>query len=290
MTQKKKSSLQIPRGLYYGLIAVFTLALLVSLVLLARYFVDSWRTNQEYDALASIRDQHLATATTSDPTTTTGEGLPSTSVDPSQGTSASQPVDPTVAGGILPEYQAIYEMNSELVGWIQIPDTQIDYPVMQSSLDNRDFYLNHKFDKSWGDRGAIYAREQCDINKPSDNITLYGHHMRDGSMFAGLDKFKRKDFWETHQTFTFDTLYERHTYQIFAVFKTSASVGSGFRYHQMVDAADQAAFDEFITTIKSLAFYDTGITPQYGDKLLCLSTCEYSQPNGRFVVVAMRIS
>ncbi len=289
MSQKKKSSLKIPRGLYYGLIAAFSLALLISLILLARYFVDSWRTKQEYDALASIRDQHLATATTPGPTTT-GNGLPGTTADPSQGTTASQPVDPTESSGILPEYQALYEMNSDLVGWIQIPDTQINYPVMQSSLDNRDFYLDHKFDKSWGDRGAIYAREVCDINAPSDNITLYGHHMRDGSMFAGLDKFKQKSFWETHQTFTFDTLYERHTYQIFAVFKTTASLNSGFRYHQMVDAEDQAAFDEFVATIKSLAFYDTGITPQYGDKLLCLSTCEYTQANGRFVVVAMRIS
>ena len=77
---------------------------------------------------------------------------------------------------------------------------------------------------------------------------------------------------------------------VFAVFTTTASVGEGFRYHQFIDAYTEEEFNEFVSTCKELAFYETGITPKYGDKFITLSTCEYSQKNGRFVVVAKRIS
>ena len=112
--------------------------------------------------------------------------------------------------------------------------------------------------------------------------------MKDGSMFSGLDHYQKKDFWEEYPTIRFDTLYARQTYTVFAIFKTTASVGEGFNYHLFEDAEDEAEFDEFVSTCKKLAFYDTGITPEYGDKLITLSTCEYTQENGRLVVVAVR--
>ena len=107
-------------------------------------------------------------------------------------------------------------------------------------------------------------------------------------MFARLDNYLKKDFYEKYPSIRFDTLYERHTYTIFAVFTTTASVGRGFAYHLFEDAADEADFQDFVSTCKSLSLYETGITPVYGDKLITLSTCEYSQDNGRLVVVAVR--
>ena len=109
-------------------------------------------------------------------------------------------------------------------------------------------------------------------------------------MFAGLDYYVKKSFWESHQTFTFDTIFEHHTYQVIAIFRTSANIGEGFSYHQFENAADEEEFDTFIRTVKALALYDTGITAEYGDKIVCLSTCEYSLDNGRLVVVGKRIS
>jgi sortase B len=114
--------------------------------------------------------------------------------------------------------------------------------------------------------------------------------MRSGNMFHDLFKFRDKSFWETHKTFTFDTIIEQHTYEVVAVFKTTASVGKGFAYHLFVNAVDEAEFDKYISTCKKLAFYDTGVTAEYGDKLITLSTCEYSQVNGRLVLVAKRIN
>ena len=109
-------------------------------------------------------------------------------------------------------------------------------------------------------------------------------------MFACLGDYTSKRAWENNSLIFFDTLTEYHTYKIFAVFKTSANLGQGFRYHMFVDAANEQEFDEFVSTCKQLSFYDTGITPVYGDKLICLSTCEYTLDNGRLVVAAVRIT
>ena len=196
-----------------------------------------------------------------------------------------------VGGTVVPSVESgTVVAGGWVVGWITVPGTKIDYPVMQTP-NNKDYYLKRDFYHNWSDWGAIYAREACDVNKPSDNVVLYGHHMADGSMFAQLEtRYKRKSFWEEHQYLTFDTLYEKHTYQIIACFRTSANVGQGFPYHQFNEAANEEEFNAFIAEVKRLALYDTGLTAEYGDKLLTLSTCEYTLPNGRFVVVAKRIS
>jgi sortase B len=175
------------------------------------------------------------------------------------------------------------------VGWIKMEGTQMDYPVMQTP-DEPNYYLYRSFDKKDSARGSIYAREVCDLSEPSDNITIFGHNMADGSMFACLNNYVHKYNWDKNSLIFFDTLYEYHTYKIFAVFKTSANIGQGFSYHQFVDAENAAEFDEFVSTCKKLSFYDTGITPVYGDKLICLSTCEYTLDNGRLVVAAVRIT
>ena len=287
MEEKKRTPVKLSKVLYYFLLVVFAATFCVSLFLLGKYWLSSGQNSSEYDKLASIMASIQAnqpTTTVPDPSTTTQTTVPNGTVDPS----TTQPTDPTELV-MLPEYKAFYDMNNDTIGWISVPGTKINYPVMQTP-DNRDYYLKHNFNKQWSDWGAIYARENCDINAPSDNITLYGHHMMDGSMFAQLDFYKKKDYWQEHQTFSFDTLYEHHTYQIFAVFKTSGTSGKGYPYHQFVNAANEEAFNEFVNTIKDMSFYDTGITAEYGDKLLCLSTCEYTLDNGRFVVVAKRIS
>lgn len=115
--------------------------------------------------------------------------------------------------------------------------------------------------------------------------------MNDGSMFAGLMKYKEQSFWEEHKTISFDTLTDRCEYEVVAVFKTVVYTDSAesFRYYQFTDAENEAEFDEYIAKCKELALYDTGISAEYGDKLITLSTCEYSRTNGRLVVVAKRV-
>lgn len=290
---------------YYALIIIFAGVFVLSGIYLAGYFLETGSAEKEYDALASLYQQGMEGNQTPDSSGNAG-------VTGSTGSYDSTATKPTV---ILPELKPIYELNNDLIGWLNFPynDLKISHPVMQSPYDE-DFYLDHKFDREPNGEVAIgcpYIPLSCDVFKPSDKVVIYGHYLKGGGMFAPLKKYQDKSYWEEHQIFSFDTLYERHTYQIFAVFKTAATQYTadgepwGYPYHRSTNFASKEEFDQFISDIKGgaftdgeyqgVSFYDTGITPQYGDKLLCLSTCEYTMrnpdgtTNGRLVVVAVRI-
>ena len=272
---RKKIKLDIKKLTYYALIGVFALVFLGSAIYIADYYIHSAEAGSDYNDLQNQLEQNKATL----PPHTDPKPLPTDPV-----TGETIPTEPQ----ILPEYLSFYEQNSDMVGWITIPDTEVNYPVLQTP-NNKDYYLHRTFEKKRSDWGAIYAREVCDINLPSDNITLYGHNMSNGTMFADLHKFEEKSWWMDNRYIYFDTLYEYHTYEVFAVFVGTADLTIGFAYHLFDDAESEAEYNMFVENCKRLSLYDTGITPQPGDKLLTLSTCDKSQDEGRFVVVARRV-
>ena len=104
-------------------------------------------------------------------------------------------------------------------------------------------------------------------------------------------KYTDKSFWQEHKTITFNTLADRQEYEVVAVFKTFVYSDSpdSFKYYHFVNAEDEEEFNAYIEKCKSLSLYDTGVNAEYGDKLISLSTCEYSRQNGRLVVVAKRV-
>ncbi len=270
------------KPVYYVLLAILLAVFCISAFLVVNYYIEGQKQAENFDNLSQLVQQGNAQT-------------PPTEPAPTQGNAPEETQAPTVESGpsgiqsgMIPGYGAAFDMNQDMVGWIRIDGTKVNYPVMHTPNDP-DYYLKLNFDKEYSEWGSIYMREDCNIWTPSDNVTLYGHCMRDGSMFADLHKYLEKDFWETHQLVYFDTLFEYHVYEIFAVFKTSANLGEGFRYHLFVDAGSEAEYNEFVAECKRLSFYDTGITPEYGDKLVTLSTCEYTLDNGRLVVVARRI-
>ena len=121
-------------------------------------------------------------------------------------------------------------------------------------------------------------------------MTIYGHAMADGTMFGRLNRYKTKQFFDAHPYVKIWDLYEEHTYQVVCIFKTSGTYGEGFPYHLFDDFENEAEYEEFINGVRKLAIQDSGIETQYGDKFICLSTCEYTTANGRLVLVAKRIS
>lgn len=260
------------------LIILFSVTFLLSGGMLLSYYLNAQKQQDQFDQLALMVQQATPTAPHEDtPALTTEDEV----------TDVSEPAEPTQPQ-ILPEYEELSSLNSHVVGWLCIDGTRVNYPVMQTP-DAVDHYLHKDFYGNYSSHGCLYAREQCDVFFPSDNITIYGHNMKDGSMFADLLDYRSKSFWNNHRYITFNTLYARHTYEIFAVLITNARRDQGFPYHRFIDAETAEDFDAFITDCQSLSLYDTGITPVYGDKLITLSTCEYSQKVGRFVVVAKRI-
>lgn len=258
------------------IVVALMVTFVVSAFMVGKYFVNSKKSGDKYDELQQmVSKPQTQPAETEEDTEPTAESL--------------APQKKLKHHEVLPEYKDVYIRNGDMVGWIKIEGTKINYPVMQTK-ERRDYYLKRDFDGNASDWGTIYVREECDVNKPSDNVTIYGHNMADGSMFGELRNYGNKKYWEEHKQIFFDTLSEYHVYEIFSVFKTSANEGEGFAYHQMEDAANEKEFNDFVATCKQLSFYDTGVTPKYGDKLICLSTCEYTLDNGRLVVAARRIA
>ncbi len=273
------------KWIYNLLILLFVAVFVISAGYLGYYYIDAYRQQSRYDDLAEMMEHD----TTPRPTVSQDNGAEAT--DPIPETTFVEVTDPETGETVrlLSKFAELYTLNNDIVGWLTIPGTEINYPVMQTP-DTPDFYLKHNFDKESSSRGCLYAQEVCDVFSPSDNITIYGHRMRDGSMFAKLDEYMDRSFFEENPYIYFDTLSGLHTYKIVAVFLTTATAGQGFPYHEFVTAETPEAFDAFVDTCKNLSLYDTGVTPEHGDKLITLSTCEYSQTNGRLVVVAMRIA
>lgn len=177
-------------------------------------------------------------------------------------------------------YMELKSQNADFVGWIKIDDTNINYPVMQSSTPN--FYLRKNFYKKYSYYGTPYISELCNADK-SDNLIIYAHNMKNHKMFGDLEKYKSKDFYNSHRYIQFDTLNNKGTYEIISVFKTTPN---GFDYQNYTDFTDKEQFNTFMDKCRSLSLYDTETNSAYGDRLITLSTCEYSQKDSRLVVVA----
>jgi len=254
MSDKVKSRLMIAGAAFCAALFLFSGAML------CREYLDQQQSAEAFDEVAGLVKEDVELAD-----------------DPVQ-----EPEELTA----FEKYADVYAQNSDLVGWISIPGTRIDYPVMQTK-DNPNFYLKHAFDKSYSSYGVPYMQENCDIGI-SDNLVLYGHHMNNGSMFSDLCKYESEDFYREHKTIRFDTLTQQGEYEIVAVFKTVAYSSEGFRYYDFVNAENEDEFNAYIEKCKELALYETGVNAEYGDRLITLSTCEYSAQNGRLVVVAKK--
>ena len=191
---------------------------------------------------------------------------------------------------ILDEYKTLFNKNKKLIGWIKIEDTVIDYPVMQTV--NNDYYLDHNFNQEKDKNGCIFMDYQCDVIEGSDNVILYGHHMQSGKMFGSLHKYSSEEYYQEHPKIQFDTIYEKGTYEIMYVFRSKvySEENVTFKYYQFINANSEKEFNSYMNDMKALSLYDTQVTANYGDKLLTLSTCDYQEKEGRFVVVAKRVN
>ena len=190
---------------------------------------------------------------------------------------------------ILDQYKTLYNSNRDIIGWISIPNTKIDYPVMQYS-DNT-YYLSHNFDRKDDKAGCLFLDCGCDVIKGSDNYIIYGHHLTSGRMFSSLSDYESKTFYEKHSTISFDTIFETGTYAVMYAFRSRVydDMDVNFKYYQFINADSEEEFNSYMNEMKEASYYDTGVTAVYGDQLLTLSTCDYQEENGRFVVVAKKI-
>ena len=189
---------------------------------------------------------------------------------------------------LLPELREIYELNHDLIGWLVIPDTVIDYPVVQTK--DSEFYLDHDFYGNENINGQLILDPLCDPYTPSYNLIISGHHMKNGSMFGNLPQYASKSYWQRHRFLEFDSLMTRKQYVIFACFFSADydEDEEGFRYN--ADLRYRLEVDKWLEEVRANQLYDTGIDVKFGDEIITLTTCDRARHrNGRFVVVCRQV-
>ena len=152
--------------------------------------------------------------------------------------------------------------------------------------DDAEYYLHRDFNGEYASAGCLFLEKNCDAEKPSDNLIIYGHHMKNGNMFGKLQNYEDEKFYRAHKAIVFDTVREHREYQVLSVFRGQAYAADDtehFHYYDFTEARDQEDFEDYVEQITRRSQYQTGVTAEYGDELLTLSTCAYHKEEGRFV-------
>jgi sortase B len=181
----------------------------------------------------------------------------------------------------LEDYLALFRENNDMVGYIRIGDTRVNYPVLQTT--NNSYYLNFDFYGRPSRGGAIFAdfRNTFEGFQLDDNTVLYGHNIDTGNYFAALSNYHRTtvdgtlSFYKTNPTIRFDTMFEHLEWKVFGavLFNTQSHFGEIVRYWDKHNFADEDDFHNYIFTIMDRSVLFTDVDLQYGDRLLTLSTC-----------------
>ena len=187
------------------------------------------------------------------------------------------------------QVQELQKENQDIIGWIEISGTNISYPVLQGT-DN-EYYINHNYKNEKTSKGSIFLNKDYNWEKPSCNLLIYGHNMKNGEMFQDLLNYTNKTYYKEHPTIRFTTVNEDSEYEIMSVFKARVyykTEENVFRYYNFLDAETEEEYNDFITNAKKSSLYETGISAKYKDPLRTLITCSYHVQDGRFVVIGRK--
>lgn len=267
-TNKKKKNLALNI-----ILVVAILCFLGSGGYLFKYYWDGWQKEKHMGELEDmiLDDDALPVSLESGGDSSTGEDSPGSKASSSN------------------RYAKLLEANPDFIGWIEIEDTKISYPVMYTP-DDPEYYLHRNFEGEYEYSGLPFVDGACSIEPRSTNVIIYGHNMKNDTMFSHLLDYQDEEFYQEHPYITFNTIYGDAEYEIVSVILSRALYDNeeGFRYYGMVEASSEEEFNEYMDGIRALELYDTGVETSYGDELLTLSTCEYSQENGRLAIVAKK--
>lgn len=176
--------------------------------------------------------------------------------------------------------------NKDYVGWLTIPDTNIDYPVMHTP-EEQNYYLNRDINKNHSSQGSLFMAAYSELDGP--NMLIYGHNMQNGTMFRDVTKYQSEDFYNAHRRIIFDVGGEIREYEVFAVCKSKIHERAyrGFKYYDYDGIYNEEMYDYYVSNVKSLSMYETDITPEYGEQLITLSTCSHHTKDGRMFIVGV---
>lgn len=285
------------------LIGIATICLLLAVGITATYFFSDWYHEDDWEDFQSPDDLIVSlpvtntpessdTTESSDISTSSEPSDDVTNTDPSETDEPSSPPSSEVPEpiAVANPYTDYYLANEDMVGWLVLPGTVVDYPVMWTPGDEN-YYLKRGFDKKANNDGCLILDTDSNLDPLTTNLIIHGHYKKKGTMFACLHKYEDKDFYEDHKQIVLHTEEKQHNYEVIAVFRSQVYKKSDnvFKFYKFFQADTQEEFDNFYNNIKKLSMYDTGVTAEFGDNFLTLSTCAYHVENGRFVVVAKEV-
>ena len=257
--QKKHSKLSRTANIVITVISV--LVLVVAGAFCIKYFVEFYQSKNQNDALAALVTESEET----------------------------YPAEPAF---VQPKYRSLYNENNDFVGWITVPNTAINHPVVQG--EDNSYYLRRDFYKQYLRRGTIFMDYRNDPENLNVNTILYGHNYLDSTMFSDLEKYKDIEFYKTAPVIAFNTIYGDYKWKVFAVFLTTASpeLDNGYVFNYIYPFMTESSTEEFIAEVAKRSLYDTGVDVLPTDKILTLSTCTRDmditrkQEDARCVVMA----
>lgn len=191
----------------------------------------------------------------------------------------SPPEKPKV---IQERFKALVAQNDDVIGWINMPNTQVDYVVAKSR--NNDYYLHRDLNKKKYDPGTIFMDYRNIGDAEDRHAIIYGHNMKNGSMFGTLKRYKKQDFYNANRFFTYSTLYEDTQWEIFAAYISPATLDI-----IQTDFVDDADFMNFVAVRQGKSMYPIDIELKPTDKILTLVTCTYEIRDARFVIHARKV-
>ncbi len=272
------------RILSIALIPIFLVLMVISAIELLRPQMEK----SDFEALAAIvRSAEIVNDASTASTETMKDVFPRGTVNEIDAETNSLPLetDPIM----LAKYESIFEQNNDFFGWLQIEGTAVDYPVMHTP-DDPEYYLRKNFAGDHSVSGVPFIASEC--YEGCGNYIIYGHNMKNGSMFNSILSYRDEKYWKEHPTICFDTLYQSGEYEIYAAFYSKVyniDEADVFRVYDYVNLGKEQVFNEFTQQAKAAAIYETNVTASFGDEFITLITCSYHENNGRFVVIAKRI-
>lgn len=249
---------------------------------------------QEPGAASSAGQETEAGADTNAGEKTTGTDENAGQASAAEQNSAKQETvpspSPTPEPRVENPYREAFLANGDMAAWLHIPDTNIDYPVMWTPRDEN-YYLYRDFDGSDNQNGCLILDTDSSVDPLTTNLIIHGHNMRSGAMFGNLTDYEDEEYYQNHKQIILYTEECQRNYEVIAVFRSQVYKKSDqvFKFYKFFQADNQEEFDDFYDNIKALSLYDTGVTAEFGDRFLTLSTCVYHVEQGRFVVVAKEV-
>ncbi len=279
------------KGLRIFLILFAIICLIAACFLTVKYFLQDKQTEDELDKYRSEAQEAPSLQPTAEPIPEETFVVPSeeTAVPDTSPEATPLPTNtpaPTPAPVSNP-YAEAYLANSDTAGWLVIPGTNIDYPVMWTPEDEN-YYLYRDFDGSENANGCLILDTDSSPDPVTTNLIIHGHNMKSGAMFGNLTDYEDEEYFRAHQQIILHTKTCQRNYEVIAVFRSQVykKTDNVFKFYKFFQANTQEEFDDFYNNIKALSLYDTGVSAKFGDRFITLSTCAYHVENGRFVVVA----